>query len=336
MPRHHRKRLATALSWCVLLVSCGDDTSDTGTTTAGSTTTTGTGGAGTGGTGGAGGTGTSTGGSGGAGGGTPIDCPSYCASYESICPEHALYPATWCEALCDPSLGAVATGTRGDDAVNTLGCRVGKLEQAASASGAQRAALCEQAHLSGGDACGTFCDAYCALTAAVCSPANPDYGNGPPLYADEASCLMACQSMNTDVLPGVPQPDSLFGYGDTVQCRLHHAHVATVELASLHCGHASAESTNDTCSNTARPNWANYCAFALEHCTGADAVVQASDQAGCMAELDGFSPPFVDGPFGTFTDASGHTIGCMNYWIVQAPYNPQACANAHPVSGVCK
>ena len=38
---------------------------------------------------------------------------------------------------------------------------------------------------------------------------------------------------------------------------------------------------------------------------------------------------YVDGPFMSFTDDAGNTLGCLNYWIVQTPWDPDTlCATA--------
>lgn len=260
----------------------------------------------------------------------------------------------WCEAPTAP----VPVGTAADREVDTLGCRMHWLEQAAvAATESDRLAACASASPSGGDTCGSWCDVYCRQGVATCSGANDAFLEGQRTWFDEdpdadpnAVCAAACPSFATDVLPGVSQTDQQFGYGDTVQCRLHHQQAAMIEgpeQASnygLHCGHAAIEPM-ELCLDTTRPNTVNYCEFALDFCP--DLFPAGSTALDCRATLDALvsGGVYLQAPFQSFTDQDRNSLGCLNHWVMAAPVDPSACAKAdwdpaHWVSaggeGVCQ
>jgi hypothetical protein len=95
----------------------------------------------------------------------------------------------------------------------------------------------------------------------------------------------------------------------------------------LHCPHASAESTEDTCQDIAPPNTPNYCHYAIDFCTDELALFpEGTDRDGCMATL---APLFGDsdrpyrvGDHASFADTNTNTLGCLNHWVVLAPIDP--------------
>ena len=94
--------------------------------------------------------------------------------------------------------------------------------------------------------------------------------------------------------------------------------------ADLHCEHAAQPPNDATCSNQARPNTANYCAFALEFCP--TLFPAGTDHGMCMGTVDALvGPAYIEGPFPSFTDDMGPTLGCLNYWIMQTPLDPLLC-----------
>lgn len=264
-----------------------------------------------------------------------VDCASYCALMDEYCATDMIHPVESCEYLCEHPQVAFFddAGSLDDEDGNTLGCRIHHALVAAVSAGDTRAEACAAANLSGGDVCGSFCDNYCLASMEACSDGNPEYSLPTPNFPGFAACQMACGEMGTEVLTGIAQPEQLFGYGDTVQCRLHHLHAATeMDMYDLHCPHASEDSTGDTCSDAAQPNLANYCAFATGHCTGDNALFEPGASVGeCMATVEPLvtGGTYTQGAFASFTDDSGATVGCLNHWIVQTPWDPDTlCAMA--------
>jgi hypothetical protein len=144
-------------------------------------------------------------------------------------------------------------------------------------------------------------------------------------YDSRPECMMACLGYSTEVLQGTSQTDQIFGYGDTVQCRLHHRWASVYDNnTDLHFGHASEDSTEDTCSVDSVPNETNYCAFAATFCPD-----MFANNDVCTLAVSGLEE-------GTFIDTSGHTLGCLNYWLMTAPTRGQdGCGDADPVDGLC-
>ena len=98
---------------------------------------------------------------------------------------------------------------------------------------------------------------------------------------------------------------------------------------SMHCPHASRSSTPDTCNDTATPNMANYCSFVTTFCTDENALFENNDVASCMTEMGSQTPmPYMEGPYPTFEDSSGATVGCLNYWAYQTALDSANCAKA--------
>ena len=265
-----------------------------------------------------------------------LTCAYYCASLAASCPEEVLHNVASCEAFCGhPELEALPAGTLGDTTGNTLGCRIHHADEAASRTGAARESFCAAASLAGGGTCGSYCENYCQIVVNTCNQANnADYPAGKAEYFDPdegetmASCLLECGGYATDVLTGISQTEGLFGYGDTVQCRLHHAHAAIIEGQDsdhnygLHCEHASPSSTGETCSDAAPPNAVNYCAFALTHCTGANEIFPSgTGHSSCVSTVNttASSGSYESGPFQSFTDNDTNSLGCLNYWIMLTP-----------------
>lgn len=81
------------------------------------------------------------------------------------------------------------------------------------------------------------CTSYCADELTVCTGDNAQ-------YADEASCLSACESFATTGTDGDTS-------GDTLQCRVYHLGAAESDPAT-HCAH-SGESGGGVCVAAARP-----------------------------------------------------------------------------------
>ncbi len=188
------------------------------------------GGAGAAGASGNAGAGGATGGSSGAGGsgGLPpreVSCDYYCAVIASNCTDTDLQYQG--EANCINACLAFPGGTLEDDAGNTLGCRIRAAEDAATAP----ALKCPIAGPSGNGGCGTPCEGYCSIFAAVCAA-------DPEAYADEADCLGQCASLS----PSGDAYDVGQTSGPTVECRIYHVTAAAQSAASapVHCPHSRA------------------------------------------------------------------------------------------------
>ena len=269
-------------------------------------------------------------------------CTEYCTGMKEVCAAEAFPRDAACLTWCNSATAPVPVGELTDTAVDTLGCRMNHLAQAAATgANAIRAEHCANASASGGDTCGSWCDVYCRQGVATCSAANEAYPPDRDTYFDEdpevdphALCEAACPDFSTEVLDGVSQVDQHFGYGDTVQCRLHHQQGAMIEgetgnrnAYALHCGHAAIEPT-ELCTNDARPNTVNYCEFALDFCP--DLFPSGTDALACRGTLNALveAGQYDDAPFLSFTDTDRNSLGCLNYWIMAAPLDPAACAKA--------
>jgi hypothetical protein len=256
------------------------------------------------------------------------ECSTYCSDMASTCPTE-LYSEEQCLAVCEehPNVTPFEAGDLGDPSGNTLGCRMNYLELAKSATGAEKDEFCAQAHLSGGDVCGSYCEVYCDYAVPTCSSNNSNFTDAD-VFADEADCLAQCSPLSQTVSPGTGQSDQQFGYGDTKQCRLHHLQAALIEpgSADLHCGHAS-PSPSSLCLDDTKPNTINYCVFATEFCP--DLLPAGADLNDCKALVQPHvGPSYLEAGFQSFSDTDIATVGCLNYWIMQAPLDSTACAKA--------
>jgi hypothetical protein len=145
-------------------------------------------------------------------------CVDYCESIMASCTgdlaQYKFMPN------CLASCALYPAGEEGADSGDSLACR---LTHAALAEG-EPDPHCRHAGPSGEGVCGEPCDAYCDLMMAVCD-----------LYADDGECMEVCSGFPDTVLYSIEE-----NRGDTVQCRLFHATMASA--ADGHCGTASAES----------------------------------------------------------------------------------------------
>jgi len=266
-----------------------------------------------------------------------LTCESYCALMEANCMEDMLHPIESCLLYCDPSkFEPHPLGEEGDTSGNSLACRIHWAEAAGHAeSETARLSACASAHASGGDVCGDYCENYCHVSGQVCTEENTGLDN----YSSDAACRLACDGFATDVLDGISQTEQHFGYGDTVQCRLHHLEAALIEGAesamayNLHCPHASQRSSLETCSDSATPNVTNYCAFATTACGEGSANLfpdKPEDESlpdYCSSQLnalvDAAAPSYREDPFESFADTATNSLGCLNYWIMLAPLDPE-------------
>ncbi len=145
-------------------------------------------------------------------------CVEYCESIMASCTgdlaQYKFMPN------CLASCALFPAGEEGAESGASMGCRVTHAALAVDEPDPH----CRHAGPSGGGVCGAPCDAYCDLMMAVCD-----------LYADDGECMEVCAGFPDTVLYSINE-----NRGDTVQCRLFHATMASA--ADGHCGTASAES----------------------------------------------------------------------------------------------
>jgi hypothetical protein len=271
-----------------------------------------------------------------AGGGGPCaavgvlpTCAAYCAAVTTACSgADAQYQS---EAACLAFCGAatLVPGQVTDAASNTLGCRRGAAQKAATDPGT----WCDAAGPSGGGQCGTPCGVYCQLATALCGGG----GDSAALYSSPSACQSACAI--------VPPGD---GAGDTLGCRVS----ALVAVATSDASCDAAGPASATCVD-ASPSCVHTCHRVQTTCTGGDA--QYPDQAACLSACDAIEPGKLGSPpantvacrydsardaalastaaeRATACDAAGLTGGgvCGSWCDVYCPLAATACPTLYP------
>ncbi len=232
-------------------------------------------------------------------------CDVYCDAAIANCTDaNELYAsADACQASCAnfPSNGNV-----NDADGDSVQCRMYHL----GAAKGDPAGHCSHGGASGANVCGGWCDVYCDIMDITC----------PNEYSGAAACDTACGAF-----PTTGEIDD--ATGDSVQCRIYHAGAANNDV---HCDHASADSTADTCDGgggNTTPTCASYCATISDKCTG------ASEQYGSEAECLTFcNDNVLDWGVGTTADTGGNTLGCREYHA-GAANNDAHCDHAGPTGG---
>ena len=270
----------------------------------------------------------------------PGDCATYCADMTDVCMMEAFHMPDQCLTWCASDKVGIELGTLDDTAAHTVGCRQNWLEKAREAVGPEKAIYCSYAAASGGDQCGTWCENYCAIGTRTCTTANTEYPNDKPTYFDDdpaldadAECRAACNFGTETNLPLLPMVMQHFGYGDTVQCRLHHYQAAVLQgpeqrsAYGLHCGHGAPEPT-ELCLDDAEPNHINYCEFAIPYCPSLFAP--GTDTTTCRNMILDLveQEVYAQAGFESFAHTSGANLGCLNHHIMQAVHDPAACDRA--------
>lgn len=242
----------------------------------------------------------------GGGGGQQADCSSYCSVMTQVCTgANAQYAdaaacMTWCQQI-----GGFAAGAATDTDVNTIACRL----YHAGAAESDPAAHCAHAGPSGGGACGSYCDNYCAVMGNVCT-------GGDAQYAGTAECLTYCEQVGAFAAGAASDTDV-----NTVSCRLFHAGAAASD--ATHCAHAG-PTGGGACGS-----WCdNYCDLAMTHCTGGDALYASA--AACQTACAAFPTT------GAIGDADGDTVQCRLFHLGAAASDATHCAHgAADGGGVC-
>lgn len=163
----------------------------------------------------------------GGGGGGFATCESYCDTVTTNCTGTNAQYADRAECITLCTAAGWATGDEvtetGPLSGNTLGCRA---YHGGAPAADDPATHCVHAGPTGGDTCGTYCEAYCSLALGGCMGANELYANGE-------ECATACAALDDSGTVGDTS-------GDTVQCRLYHLGVAiSTSMTDLHCPHAA-------------------------------------------------------------------------------------------------
>ncbi len=232
--------------------------------------------------------------------GTP--CEAYCDQVGSHCTgADAQYPdRASCLASCVrlPQVDS-ATVTSG----NSVECRI---YHASFPAVADSETHCPHAGTSGGGACGSRCEGYCAQV----------MGNCPGTYPDETACMLACATFRTTGMENATA-------GNSVQCRTYHASFPANGDGLTHCPHA-AISGGGACGTYCE----TYCDYLDTNCTGANA--QYGNRAACEAAC--VSIPTT----GMSNATSGNTIQCRAYHAsFPAAADPAThCSHAGPTGGV--
>jgi len=157
-------------------------------------------------------------------------CAAFCTTLTANCTAGNAQFATEgaCNTYCrtarttDPDFWSA--GTAGATSGDSLACRTYHAGQAATIDPLFKSAHCKHAGPTGGSACGSLCENYCALAASLCTG-----GNVIPFTAGCA----------TDCLGFAPDGANDAISGDSVQCRINHfGLIVAGGSAATHCGHA--------------------------------------------------------------------------------------------------
>jgi len=222
------------------------------------------------------------------------NCTDYCTSFLANCDSTSwpgnsgYYYADM--ASCMKVCTAFPLGTVGDTSHNTVACRT---YHAGAASG--NATLhCPHASATGGNACGTYCEAYCNLTLTACTAATGyDTPMGSVALSNYAACSVICPAFTEGaILTDQSQ--------DTLACRMYHAKVA-MNSPNPHCPHAS-PSGDGVCGSFCEA----YCDVVTANCVGS--LAQYASKSACLAYCQNNSLAT-----GAWNDTSGDSSGCRIY-----------------------
>jgi hypothetical protein len=231
------------------------------------------------------------------------ECSEYCTLVAEACQDkHQVYTT---EATCLGVCELLEKGTDLEPVGNTVECRIAQ----AKLSLREPAEHCPLAGPGGGGVCGSDCEAYCQLFAAVCEPE----------FREQADCVRACDGL-TDQTRFDVQADH---EGDTIECRLVHVSSATVE-PETHCAHAPLAPAEPWCINPAdqAPTCEEYCDINLAACVGDLAQYETPEQ--CLKTCAVLEP-------GTNADKIEDTVGCRRYHSFSSTLAAQMhCSHSGP------
>jgi hypothetical protein len=152
-----------------------------------------------------------------------LDCASYCNANVTTCTTALgqYDTAQACLGFCEH----LTVGALGDTTGNTLGCRIYHTEFARQDAQTH----CEHSGPGGGSMCGaTSCEGFCSVAPIIC-----------PTQWQANTCATRCAALTST------PPYSINSTGDTLECRLYHLTLATVD-PTTHCPHTD-RAASDTC-----------------------------------------------------------------------------------------
>ncbi|HEX4339068.1 MAG TPA: hypothetical protein VH062_24340 [Polyangiaceae bacterium] len=251
-------------------------------------------------------------------------CKKYCKDVMGACVGDIAQYADMdtCLAVC----GKIPEGEAHEPGGNTIGCRE---TQAGYALVGEPELYCDKAGPGGGGTCGTDCQSYCNLFAAICSDQ----------YDPLPDCEESCKALRVD-----PVFNPVASYmGDTLNCRLVHISAASLD-PTTHCQHARVVPPTDPCADppTDKPSCTDFCRIVGVACgdpagdgaadagaAGPRAVYESTQQ--CMDVCNAL-------PRGLNKDMDGNnTVGCRKYHSYNAVADPVVhCPHTGPGGdGVC-
>lgn len=176
---------------------------------------------------------------GGAGGAPTASCETYCTLMMDQCQASATGGSTLQQyASRDACLATCKHFPQGAPGADTLDCRATEAVAAAEPED-----HCVSAGPSGGDVCGSVCDAYCSQLLSICTGAVTlkDEKTAADV-ANIADCKRNCSGIPRATDAGgqlLPYNAKDFGTsGNNLNCRLFHVGLAAISAPGTHCRHA--------------------------------------------------------------------------------------------------
>jgi hypothetical protein len=167
------------------------------------------------------------------------DCTTYCTTVLHNCtgPTMASDAGAGLTAFssldsCMHACAKMPVGTAGDQAGNTLGCRLYYATQAAT----NPMVHCPRAMMSGGGVCGDRCASFCALATSICTVAD---GVTMPVFSSPTDCMAKCGQPPFAFDPNLPEEvtDS-----PTLNCAFYHLGEAFTSPYDVDAGTAATNS----------------------------------------------------------------------------------------------
>jgi hypothetical protein len=166
------------------------------------------------------------------GGGRPL-CETYCDTISAACAGN--FEQYVSNAVCMKICARLDPGQAGDDAGDTVNCRLHYAESAKLAG--EQQSNCSAAGPGGNGVCGTNCDALCRIALDTCRA-------GQRIFASVLECTSECTKLND-----LGHYDDSIQDGPEVQCRLYHVSAAQIDPV-IHCPHVGGAGP---CSPTSPP-----------------------------------------------------------------------------------
>jgi hypothetical protein len=173
------------------------------------------------------------------GGSDTIACAAYCDLIDKSCTgQNAEYIS---RAVCVEMCQTFDPGRVGDTTTDSLACRYGRAQQAAS----DPATLCQRAGPLAGGGCADPCNAFCLLADTLCEP-NQLFPYDGGVTECRAECAKYIYLLTPDAGADSGVGDTSLSDGDTLNCRLYHLESAydpvTPKALKTHCPHTGSDS----------------------------------------------------------------------------------------------